>query len=521
VKRAAALASAAAALVAAVPDATAAAAAARYALVFSNNAGDAGEAPLRYADADARRLSEVLSTLGDFPPGQVLLLRAATAAQVRGTLIRLNASIRERGGDDLLFVFYSGHADAEALHLGGSRLPVAELRDLVAGSPAATRVLVLDSCRSGGLTRVKGGRAVAAPAFQVQTTAPPGARGVAILTSSAAGEDAQESDALGASFYTHYLISALRGAADRDGDGRVTLGEAFTYASERTVTATATTVAGPQHPTFRLELGGREDLVLTRPGAHRGDVGRLVFARPGWYLVQTAGDDRVVAEVSSQQPERQLGLEPGRYLVTLRAPDHLRQATLSVAAGGVTRVAAAEMRRIDYAQVVRKGGAERRAAWSAFVAAGARGPIAELGPSWLGDVGVRLDRPTFSLEARFGAGRARRDNERLAITTDELAGSLAALRAIDLRVVTVALGLEGGGGWLRQRFGDPLTPDRLTAGLFLAPLAVVEARLLGRGYLRLDAGLRTYFLKVGASDDGAGRRALVTVRATAGLGIYF
>jgi hypothetical protein len=287
------------------------------------------------------------------------------------------------------------------------------------------------------------------------------------------------------------------------------------------VTATAVTTSGPQHPTFRLELGGREDLVLTRPGAQRGDVGRLIFSRPGWYVVQTPGDERVVAEVSTREPERQLGLEPGTYLVTLRAPDHLLQASVPVAAGGVTRVATERMRRIDYANVVRKGGAQRQSVWSAFVAAGARGALADLGPAWLGDLGLRLDLSSFSIEARLGAGRSQRHNERLAITTEEVSSSLAALRAADLRVLTLALGVEAGAAWLRQRFDDGLTPGRRTAGLFLAPLAVLEARLLGRTYLRLDGGVRTYFLRVGKSEEAGDRRALVTFRVTGGLGVYF
>jgi hypothetical protein len=56
------------------------------------------------------------------------------------------------------------------------------------------------------LTRVKGGHAI--PPFAV---APPSiaSEGVAFLTSSAANEDAQESDALSGSFFTHYLVSGL------------------------------------------------------------------------------------------------------------------------------------------------------------------------------------------------------------------------------------------------------------------------------------------------------------------------
>ena len=173
-------------------------------------------------------------------------------------------------------MYYSGHADGDALHLGGTRLDLVELRDVTAGSSAEARVLVVDSCRSGALTRVKGGRPV--PNFEITLDSPPRAQGFAILTSSAAGEDAQESDQLRASIFTHHLISGLLGAADRDHDGRVTIDEAFEYSSERTLAATASSLPGPQHPTYRLEIGGRNDLILSEPGRAARDRGFLAFA---------------------------------------------------------------------------------------------------------------------------------------------------------------------------------------------------------------------------------------------------
>jgi hypothetical protein len=95
------------------------------------------------------------------------------------------------------------------------------------------------------------------------------------MTSSAEGEDSQESDALSGSFFTHYFNSGLIGAADQNHDGLVTLAEAFSFASEQTYRATVATAAGPQHPTFRFDLGGRQDLVLARPRTPRKGLGLL------------------------------------------------------------------------------------------------------------------------------------------------------------------------------------------------------------------------------------------------------
>ena len=75
----------------------------------------------------------------------------------------------------------------------------------------------MDSCRAGVVTRVKGGRK--GPTFAIDWDQSMDAEGVAILNSSAAGEDAQESDRLRASFFTRFFASALIGAADRNGDG--------------------------------------------------------------------------------------------------------------------------------------------------------------------------------------------------------------------------------------------------------------------------------------------------------------
>jgi uncharacterized caspase-like protein len=249
----------------------------RFALLIGQRAGLVDDEPLRFAESDAERVGAVLRELGGFASEDVIILTASTAPQVRRALISLNARLREVSGDSLLFVFYSGHADADALHLEGSLLPMSELRDLVVGSSATARVLVVDACRSGGVTRSKGGHRAAAFAIDVDERLR--SKGVAILSSSSEGEDSQESDSLSASFFTHYLVSALRGAADVDVDGRVTLVEAFTFASERTLAATSRTVAGPQHPTYRFDLAGREDLVLTRPVALA--LGAAVRSRRG------------------------------------------------------------------------------------------------------------------------------------------------------------------------------------------------------------------------------------------------
>lgn len=492
----------------------------RFAVVIGDNRGDRDEVELRYAESDAERVAGVLESLGGFQPENVVTLVGHGAAEVRRALIGINARVRQLGGDSLMIVYYSGHADAEALHLDGSRLSVGELRDLVTGSAASARVLVTDACRSGSITRVKGG--TPAPEFAVDVGFPVGAQGVAMVSSSAAGESSQESDALAASFFTHALVSALLGAGDANHDGAVTLGEAFAYARERTLAATSRTVVGPQHPTFRLELGGREDLVLTRPGADHRNLGTLAFGRAGVYAVHKGGvDGTVVAELASADDGGRIALEPGRYFVTRREVDHLEQGRFDVVARQVTRVLPSSMQRIEYARVVRKGGTVRHASASLFADAGVRGEIVGLGTAWRTEVGGRLDLRQCALALRLGFADSARSNGRLDIATRELSIAVDALRAFDAGPLTLDIGLEAGGSWFAQAFHDPATPDRGSGGGFVGAVGQLELPLPHRLYLAGEIAALFYFVRAGDAAATSTLRTAVTYRAGAGLGVYF
>jgi len=77
-------------------------------------------------------------------------------------------------------------------------------------------------------------------------------KGDAFMTSSSANEASQESDAIRGSFFTYYLVSGLRGAADMIHDGRITLNEAYQYAYNETLSRTEKTMGGTQHPNYDI-----------------------------------------------------------------------------------------------------------------------------------------------------------------------------------------------------------------------------------------------------------------------------
>lgn len=287
----------------------------RFALLLGSNNGGAERVLLRYANQDARRLADVLLELGGVLRSDRFLLENATLARFRQTIATIQseaARARGKGERPELVFYYSGHSDEEGILLEGERLPWEQLRNLVSEVDSDVRLVILDSCSSGQLTRVKGG--VRRPAFTVDQSMQ--TKGMAVLTSSSATEASQESDSLRGAFFTHFLIAGLRGAADASNEGRVTLSEAYQYAFHETLSRTQKTHAGPQHPSYDFRLVGSGDVVLTdlRMAEAALDLGN---GPAGSYHIFDA-QDRVVAEVVKHDGvPLVLGLSAGDYRIYL------------------------------------------------------------------------------------------------------------------------------------------------------------------------------------------------------------
>ncbi|RKH69187.1 caspase family protein [Corallococcus llansteffanensis] len=339
----------------------------RFALIAGNDTGGGDTRPLSYARDDARKMHDLLTRLGGVAPSDAKLLLDDDAKDFLTALSDLEQRARTaqaRGERTALFVYYSGHAKDGALRLGDSRLAFDALKRRLADAPVDIRIAILDSCRSGALTRTKGARK--APAFDVESGAARDARGVVILTSSAADEDSQESDALGGSYFSHHLASGLLGDADRSGDGRVTLFEAYSHAYARTVADTADSSAGPQHPTFSYDLAGNGDLVLTDLRASAEGLVVPGGAPPGsYYFVDPGG--LVVAELDkAADTERRVALAPGTYRVKRRLSDRLRIGEVEIARGRTTVLEEPRLKDAPFSDDPVKGAGRGRDTWWAF-----------------------------------------------------------------------------------------------------------------------------------------------------------
>jgi hypothetical protein len=324
-------------------DATGRPALRRMALIAGANDGGPKRAKLRFATEDAKSMFRVLRDLGGVLPEDSILL---TDPDERGLeqgfdalRRRLDAARGQAERLEILF-YFSGHSDEQGILLGGERLAYSRIRELVDGLPADVKLAIVDSCASGAMTREKGG--VRRPPFLLDASTD--VKGVAILTSSSEDEAAQESDKVGGSFFTHFLVSGLRGAADTTRDDRVTLNEAYAYAFHETLARTESTKAGPQHAAYDFQLSGSGDLVLT--DLHGTSALVQIDAALVGRLFIRGKDGALVAEVNKPAGRpMSLGLEPGDYKISLQAADGWYGGSIRLAEGKTTPLTMSNLKR--------------------------------------------------------------------------------------------------------------------------------------------------------------------------------
>jgi hypothetical protein len=458
----------------------------RVAVVAGVNQGAAGRPVLWFAEKDAERFERALVELGDFSADGVALLRGPTAGAFREALARAEAQVkaaRATGERTLLLVFYSGHAGSGGLEFGAERVGYDELKAAAAGSSAEAKVVVVDACEAGALTQVKGARAEARVDFALPVDE---VRGTAFIASTAVGEAAQESAAIGGSFFTHHLEVALRGAGDADGDGRVTLAEAFRYTSQATVSDTSATRTGAQHPTYDFRMSGRGDVVLA--DLRRAEARLLVPVDPGALYV-LRGPRGLTAEVPAGAAELALALPAGEYRVERRARDGraLGQVTLG---RGETR-ALPHLVPTRYEVARSKGGPLPTELWvgAGLQATGLPGTVAV--PAFR--LGLRREVGPVALvvHADYGAGDV--TDQSLTYGYARLGGGLSALYPVLGGRALLEGGLDLGGGWNTQSLPDG---RHYETGDFTGSLAVRGPLPIGpvRAALDLTGGGKVFTL---------------------------
>ena len=235
---------------------------------------------LKYADKDALAFHDYLINEVGVPKEHMTLLTNDQA-----TLISMKRKLgthlkRKAGPKDTVIIYYAGHgapetdatspdgdglekylipydADPEDLYTTG--LPMREVETIFHRLNAERVIFITDSCYSGAT----GGRTFATAARRAVVsdnflTRLSKGKGRIVLTASRAGEISEERDDLGHGVFTYYLLQGLKGKADFDADGVVTVDEVYSYVSTHVPSVTGQN----QHPLKKGEVEGQ--LILGR-----------------------------------------------------------------------------------------------------------------------------------------------------------------------------------------------------------------------------------------------------------------
>jgi len=244
---------------------------------------------LKYSVPDADAMYNVLLTTGGFKKDNVLLLtdRSERKPTLRNIKYALGTWLsRSARKDDTVLVYFAGHgapevdtrglerdglakylipSDADPDDLFSTALPMDDLQTIFGRIEAERVVMFLDACYSGAA----GGRTFASKKtragavddlFLERLTR---SKGRAILTAARPAEVSIELPELGHGIFTYYLTEGLKGAADLNRDGIVSLQELYEYV-EQQVTRKSRAIGGNQHPMMKGELEGVLPLTKVR-----------------------------------------------------------------------------------------------------------------------------------------------------------------------------------------------------------------------------------------------------------------
>jgi hypothetical protein len=326
----------------------------RVAVLIGSDTGDTREERLSYAEADAIRVRDLLVEIGGVDSERAALVLGGGADAARRALAEAVGRVLElkHRGTTSLVVYVSAHADEEALHLDGTHLPIAEIRTLLDGSGADLRVLVIDACRSAVVVREKGG--APGPDIAIAADRRANVAGDVMITASGLGEPAQEWSYLRGSLFTHHLLAGLRGPGDADGDGRVSLAEAYAYAFRRTVASSAMSRAGAQHPSYEIDMRGFGEWTFARPALFGASI--VVGGDVSGEVWIANRRQELVAELAKLPGERvQIGVKPGWYRLVHPDGRYADVADVNLAWGGEAEIGSDRFVRVQAQSAVLKG----------------------------------------------------------------------------------------------------------------------------------------------------------------------
>jgi len=236
---------------------------------------------LTFARADGEGIYQILTDpeLGRIAPNNVILLldEEATAKNIRSAI---GDEISRRAGEqDLVYIYYAGHGspimnpksrardgmekylvptDAQLDKLRGTGIPMDDIQKFFGWIESKQVMFFIDSCYSGEA----GGRTFKNPQYQGRNLLSAeflddlAGEGRLVVTACDVNEISFETFEIEHGLFTHYLIEGLKGIADKDGDGLVTVHELYEYVYEN-VRKHARKLGGSMKPVLKGSIQGK------------------------------------------------------------------------------------------------------------------------------------------------------------------------------------------------------------------------------------------------------------------------
>jgi uncharacterized caspase-like protein len=226
---------------------------------------------LQFADADAEAMADTIQAAASNGPYRevrtlVLSNEQATRESILGGLSRF---LGQAGPDDVAVLFVAGHgirdlstgsyyflpapATADNLLTEGLRMSDFDEMLRVVRRNVHAVVVMLDTCHAGALG-IPSSRVVSGDEMARQMTA---GEGFFLLAATKPGEESKEQPGLAHGAFTYAVLKGLRGSADANADGLLTVSKLFGYVAQRVPALTQ----GQQHPYNKME---GTDLTLLR-----------------------------------------------------------------------------------------------------------------------------------------------------------------------------------------------------------------------------------------------------------------
>jgi hypothetical protein len=339
----------------------------RVVIAIGSNLGATGEPELSYAELDAERFAQLMTQLGGVDPKNSRVLTSPSPEEV---LRRVQWEGTRLGPQSALIVYYSGHGDEGGLHLGDQELSLVELRAAVDRSHAGLRLLIIDSCRDAGHAAnaqsesviEKGVVVSPTPSFDIDVSLQGRLelrgkhQGVIEMRSTAAGGKAAESHSLRAGVFSYHLLSGMRGAADHDGDGGVSVEEAYTFAYYRTVHDSRLSQQVFQEPVIAVKVAGAGPLLLTSVFESESVLVLPPEEGVGYEIFEQGSEARLTEAWSRPTQPTRIGLAAGQFIVYRSKSGEGSIAAISVPFGGTRTLAVSDFRPVRLATLAARGG---------------------------------------------------------------------------------------------------------------------------------------------------------------------